>query len=204
MLINPEQRRRTSDLIAQLAQDGQPEAWAELHDLLRPFALGYAKKRLGNGDAEDVVEDAFLRLRQVVHRYRPGADGRSFWYKILLHSIMKERARQAERGTIRSPFQLEPSKMGVARAPAFLGDLSEPEREAQLAELREEHDAFIKSLPPAEREVAALRVFEGLKTREAAQRARCTLLACKKRLARVAVKANSKLGKFRRLLLVLV
>lgn len=199
--MTPERRRQINKHMARVARGGHPESWDELYLLLYPFALTYARKRIPDLDeAEDLVQESFLRLWNVRRRYREGADGYSFFSNILRRVIWKHLSRKAEPGSVGSPVSLDTAKMKPATGAALWDGLSAPEREAHVAQLREELGAAIESLPPALRAAAEARVLEGMKNLEAAQQAGCGVPAQKARLKRALAKVRSRLTKFRQCL----
>jgi RNA polymerase sigma-70 factor (ECF subfamily) len=134
------------------------------------------------GEAEDVVQDSFLRAWRGIG----GFEGRSLFstwlYRIGLNEAKRRAARRPPEGAVR-PLEDEP----IERAP----DWSEaPERRAEQGELRRVLERAVRALPLDYRAPIVLRDVEGLSTREAAGVMGLSEAAFKSRLhrARLAVR----------------
>jgi RNA polymerase sigma-70 factor, ECF subfamily len=72
-----------SDIIAK-AISGDTDAFRWLVEKYRAFAFSLSYRFLGNvGDAEDIVQEAFIRLWKHLHRYRPEIKLKTWLYKII-------------------------------------------------------------------------------------------------------------------------
>lgn len=165
------------------ARGGDRAAFEELvrlhADRLYAVVLGFCADR---DEAEDVVQDAFLRAWRGIGRF----EGRSLFFTWLYRIGINEAKRRAERrpaaGSVGS-IEDEP----IDDAP----DWSEaPEPRAEHGELRRVLEAAVRALPPDYRAPLVLRDVEGLSTREAAELMELSEAALKSRLhrARLAVR----------------
>lgn len=133
-------------------------------------------------EAEDVVQEAFLRAWRSIGRF----EGRSLFFTWLYRIGINEAKRRAERRRAAGPvgsIEDEP----IDGAP----DWSEaPEPSAERHELRRVLEGAVRALPPDYGAPLVLRDVEGLSTREAAEVMELSEAAFKSRLhrARLAVR----------------
>jgi len=181
-------RGRITKLMATLAQAGSTEALRDLYFMLRPFAVAYVRSRTSRTDlVEDIVQESFLRLREISSRYREGADGFSFFYGVL-KNVTREHLRNS---------RVAP-RTWLADTPASGED--PPSGEGQSQE-DDGHSAFsaklasaLANLPPKLAQAVQLRVLEGLSSEDAARRAGCSSVALRKRLSRALRRLRSRLS----------
>ncbi|MEE4187656.1 MAG: RNA polymerase sigma factor [Roseobacter sp.] len=136
---------------------GDPTAAAELTARFLPRVYGHARRMLGDSaEAEDVAQDAMLKLWQMAPTWRSGHAKVSTWLYRVTANLCTDRLRR---------------RRGVP-----LDQVAEPEDEGQRAEGRlQEHarrDALqvaLDSLPPRQRQAVLLRHLEGLGNPEIAQ-----------------------------------
>lgn len=120
--------------------------------------------------AEDLAQEAFLRLFRASGRYRPTAALRTYLYRIVvrvcLDYLRKKRPRPApELAHLTGP------------APSVEQHAEQGERSRQV------HQA-LASLPPKQRSAVVLRYFEGLSSAEIADAMNTTVKAVERLLAR--------------------
>lgn len=165
----------TADLIA-LAQGGDRDAYAELVRRNRDVAYRVAYVISGSAaDAEDAVQEAFVRAFRALDRFRPGAEFRPW-----LLTIVGNQARNARRSAGRRLHYEARLGHQVSAAPTYVA----PESEAEIAELRQLLLDAVNGLPAKERVVVGLRYFLDLSEREAAQAAGIPVGTVKSRLSR--------------------
>jgi RNA polymerase sigma-70 factor (ECF subfamily) len=124
-------------------------------------------------DAEDLVQDTFLKATRSVHRYREGAGVRAWLFRILTNAYI-DRYRRGRR----EPDVVPLTETG-GLVDAFLEARDEPREEvprdlAALGEFLRTHvgdevRAAVEALPPDFRLVLLLRDVEGLSYREIAE-----------------------------------
>ena len=139
-----------------LLADGRHQDLIARHfDVLRDRA----RLRLGPGDADDVVQDAVLRLLRELRRgttYRVP-------FRVVAHNVLTWTIKEWRAGRVVDPGPLPP-------------DWDVPAEEAGFAEL-ESRDAIeraIEPLPSRDREVVRLRYVEGEEIAGIAERLRMT------------------------------
>ncbi|PSH05116.1 MAG: RNA polymerase subunit sigma-24 [Acidobacteria bacterium] len=145
-------------------------------------------------DAEDVVQDAFLKAYQNLGQFQ----GQSKFYTWLVRitvneALMRLRRRRPERTvSIDEDVQTEEDSM-----PREIADWSpNPEEIYTQSELKNILGKTIQGLPPSFRTVFVLRDVEGLSTEETASALDLTVPAVKSRLLRARLQLRDRLNKY--------
>ena len=146
---------------------GEEEAFAVLSGRLERPLFFYLYRILKNKEqAEDVLQDTFLRMIQHAQRYKPEAKLRAWAYK-----IAKNRALDLLRRKDRNQPSLDAP---LAHEGAFClldlltGESEEGSQERDRHEMRARILKAVDELPPLQREVFLLREVDGMKFREIA------------------------------------
>lgn len=167
-------------------------------EAFRALFTAYADKvyRLAVGlledeaEAEGVVQDAFLRLFEKLDQFE-GRSSLGTWLYRVAYNLSIDRLR-ARRPSLR--LDEEPDGDDLP-APVNLADWRDaPERVLSEAEVTEELDRAIGSLPEIYRAVFILREIEGLSVEETAQVAGISLSACKVRHHRARLMLRERLS----------
>jgi RNA polymerase sigma-70 factor (ECF subfamily) len=132
------------------------------------MAYGFAA-----GDAEDAVQEAFVKAFRALDRFRSGSA-----FKPWLFAIVANEARNRRRAAGRRE-RLSVRVADNERAPG-----RSPEDEALAADRRRRLAAAIETLPDRDREVIACRWFAGLSEAEMAEVLACRPGTVKSRLSR--------------------
>ncbi len=145
-------------------------------------------------DAEDVVQDAFLKAFQNLGQFQ----GQSKFYTWLVRiavneALMRLRRRRPERTvSLDEDVKTEEDSM-----PREVADWSpNPEQLYSQAELKDILGKTIHGLPPGFRTVFVLRDVEGLSTEETAEALSLSVPAVKSRLLRARLQLRERLNKF--------
>jgi RNA polymerase sigma-70 factor (ECF subfamily) len=145
-------------------------------------------------DAEDVVQDAFLKAYQNLGQFQ----GQSKFYTWLVRiavneALMRLRRRRPERMvSIDEDVRTEDDSM-----PREIADWSpNPEQQYTQAELKDILGKTIQGLPPSFRTVFVLRDVEGLSTEETASALELSVPAVKSRLLRARLQLRERLNKY--------
>lgn len=167
--------------LAESLAAGDPEAFAALYDRLAARLLAAARTLIGShADAEDIVHDLFVDLARGRHRLAAVADLEAYVFTMLRHAVGRRRRRAAT----------------GRRALVAVADDGRIQRTAAAAALPDDElEAAVAGLPPAQREVVALKIDAGLTFAEiarvmgtslhtAASRYRYALAALRRSLAR--------------------
>ena len=138
------------------ARQGDSEAFRALVERHSRSVFRLAFRMTGNEqDAEDVVQESFLRAYRQLGRFESRANFGTWLYRITANcSVDLMRARQARHDQVRAdPLET------VTEAAA--NDLPDPERLAESAEINRRVQSALDLLSPLERAAFTLRHYEG-------------------------------------------
>src|SRR5256886_15835823 len=183
--IQPKVSEPVSDELAlvQAAKGGDVGAFEELVKRYDRNVFRIAQHITQNReDAEDVVQDAFLKAYNNLAQFQ----GQSKFYTWLVRiavneALMKLRRRKPER-TVSLDEEIKTEDNSVPREVADWSP--NPEQMYNQAELRDILTRTIQGLPPGLRTVFVLRDVEGLSTEETAQALEVSIPAVKARVLR--------------------
>jgi RNA polymerase sigma-70 factor (ECF subfamily) len=141
-MTEPTRERGWSPALAQ----GDPGAFEALVRETRP-ALGTFLRRLcpSPQDAEDIVQETYLRVYQHRHRYDGRGSVKTWMYSIALN-LLRDRARKKKSASLREDI---PARLPV-------------DRRLEKEELAEQIRRLVQSLPDGQREIFTLYRYEGL------------------------------------------
>jgi RNA polymerase sigma-70 factor (ECF subfamily) len=145
-------------------------------------------------DAEDVVQDAFLKAYENLNQFQ----GQSKFYTWLVRIAVNEalmKLRRIKPGRVVSLD--EEVKTDEDSLPREVADWSpNPEQQYNQAELREILTKTIQGLPTSFRTVFVLRDVEGLSTEETAEALDLSIPAVKSRLLRARLQLRERLNRY--------
>ena len=121
-------------------------------------------------EAENLAQEAFLRILDAASRYRPTATFRTYFYRVLTRLCIDHRRKK--RPVLADPF---PNMPDTTPSPSSQADQSE--RDALI-------QAALNSLPADYRMAVVLRYFEGLSGAEMAEAMGRSVKAVERLLAR--------------------
>jgi RNA polymerase sigma-70 factor (ECF subfamily) len=145
-------------------------------------------------DAEDVVQDAFLKAFRNLEQFQEQSKFYTWLVRIAVNeALMKLRRRRPERMiSLDQEVETEDDSM-----PREVADWSpNPEQQYTQAELRDILGRTIQGLPAGFRMVFVLRDVEGLSTEETAEALGLSIPAVKSRLLRARLQLRERLSKF--------
>src|SRR5947209_6898131 len=195
--IQPKVSEPVSDELAlvQAAKAGDVSAFEELVRRYDRNVFRIAQHITQNReDAEDVVQDAFLKAYGNLAQFQ----GQSKFYTWLVRiavneALMKLRRRRPER-TVSLDQDVETDEDTIPREVADWSP--NPEQQYNQAELRELLQKTIQGLPSGFRTVFVLRDVEGLSTEETAEALGLSIPAVKSRLLRARLQLRERLNKY--------
>ncbi len=144
-------------------------------------------------DAEDAVQDAFLKAYQKLDSFHGDSKFYTWLVRIAVNeSLMKLRKRRP--GMVSIDQEIETDEGTVARDIADWGP--DPEMQYEQSELNGILKKTINGLPPGFRVVFVLRDVEGLSTEETAESLGLSVPAVKSRLLRARLQLRERLNRY--------
>jgi RNA polymerase sigma-70 factor, ECF subfamily len=143
------------DLIIRV-QDGDPEAFDLLVRRHLPRARRLARRLMLNpDDADDLVQDAFLRALEKMGSFDASRAFEPWFTRLLVNLGRDQRRKQLIRRTERQDPELFPGR-------------SSPHHDSERAELRQSLDEALRRLPDRQRLIVTLFEIDGHSTEEVA------------------------------------
>ena len=138
------------------ARQGDSEAFRALVERHSRSVFRMAYRMTGNEqDAEDVVQESFLRAYRQLGRFESRANFGTWLYRIVANcSVDLMRSKQARHDQARGESLDEAAEMPATDSPT-------PERMAQSAEIETRVQTALAALSPLERAAFTLRHYEG-------------------------------------------
>ena len=134
-------------------------------------------------EAEDVAQDAFMKLLAAAPRYRPSASFRTFFYRIVSRLCI-------DRSSKMKPVYLDQVPDTPDNQPHASDRMASVEREAAIRRA-------LDTLPPTQRMAVVLRYYEDLDYRAIADAMDTTEKAVERLLARARVALRVPLSKYK-------
>jgi len=178
--------------LVRAAKAGDSRAFAELvgrHDR-RLFKV--AQYIVQNPhDAEDVVQDSFLKAFQSLERFREESKFSTWMIRIVVnHALMRLRQRRAGQS-----ISLDDAGPKDDRQPLEITDgKKDPEENLHIAEVKERLARAVRELQPVFRTVFVLRDVQGLSIAETAKILNISLPLVKTRLLRARLRLRKRLS----------
>ena len=140
------------------ARQGDSEAFRALVERHSRSVFRLAFRMTGNEqDAEDVVQESFLRAYRQLGRFESRANFGTWLYRIVSNcSVDLMRAKQARHDQVRGDSLDQEGAVELPEA-----DAPNPERQAQSAEIDRRVQDALRDLSPLERAAFTLRHYEG-------------------------------------------
>jgi RNA polymerase sigma-70 factor (ECF subfamily) len=156
---------------------GEAVAVGELYDrhhrLLFSLILRILRDR---GEAEDVLQEVFVRVWNRAESYSPALGTPSAWLARIARNRAIDRLRSRQvRATLSDPLEAAPPAMDPTPA-------ADPEGQAAAGELRRTVESALATLPPEQRTLIDAAYFEGYTQSELAERFRLPLGTVKTRV----------------------
>jgi RNA polymerase sigma-70 factor, ECF subfamily len=167
---------------AHLAGDGR--AFQELVGRYRSRLHNFVHRMIGDRErAEDLVQEAFIRVHRHLHRFDTNKKF-STWIYTIASNLAKNELRNRSRSPLVLYQSLRPRGEEDRRPLQFEDSSSRPDDMFANRYLRELVDAAVGTLAPHHREVFVMRELEGRSYEEIARLTRCNLGTVKSRLNR--------------------
>lgn len=163
-------------------QTGAREAVGRLFDENRARLIALATRLVSSGEAEDVVQDAFVSTLRHHHQFRGQALPSTWLYRVTFNAALmrlRTRRRKGAESLDALPHEVAESSMARTRP-----ERPDPSRDAELAETRRALDDAIATLRPVDRQIVRMRFVDGMSTEEVAEATGLSVAATKTRLHR--------------------
>lgn len=166
-----------------------------IYDAYHRKVRAWAAKLIGQDEADDVVQEVFVKIGRSLGALEDPAKLSSWVYSITLNTVRDAARRRSARPEATS----EPIEGGAdGRGPGALGRLRDarrrsPEEAAMVDEMVACYLDYVNQLPPRYREVYALAEFEELANEAIAARLSVSLGTVKIRLHRARARLNEQL-----------
>ncbi|MGE5176497.1 MAG: RNA polymerase sigma factor [Hyphomicrobiales bacterium] len=177
--------------LVQRAQRDDERAFGELVTRYETKVYSLALKMLRNPeDAEDVLQDTFLRAYRGIKAFQGNSTFSTWIYRITANSaLMRLRKKQLPTVSIDDADERE--------APINIADWSPgPVERLMSDELRKAMEDAVEALPPEFRQVFILRDVEELSNAEVADVLDLSVAAVKSRLHRARLKVRNRLAQY--------
>lgn len=143
----------SDDALLVLYSNGDRDAARILTERLAPRVMAYAFRILGDrAEAEDIAQEAMLRLWRIAPDWRPGEAQVTTWLYRVATNLATDRLRQRVR---RRSFTLDDAPEMADGQPGALQSMIAADRLAAL-------QAALDALPERQRQAVVLRHIEGL------------------------------------------
>jgi RNA polymerase sigma factor (sigma-70 family) len=174
---------QTGDVeLVERARAGDVDAFSDLVERYRHPALRLAYG-IAADEAEDAVQDAFVKAFRKLDTFRPGSAFRPWLFTIVANEARNRRRSMSRRSSMELRIRAQPQPVG---APSDALAIEHEERGRLVAAVNE--------LADHHREVVALRFFAGLSESETAEVLSCPVGTAKSRLSRALDLLRAELG----------
>lgn len=181
--------------LVQAAKGGDLEAFSQLVKRYDRNIFRIAQHITHNEeDAQDVVQDAFLKAYQNLNQFQGNSKFYTWLVRIAVNeALMKLRKRRTDR-TVSLDEDVETEEGSMPREVADWSP--NPEQLYGQSELGDILKKTIQGLPPGFRTVFVLRDVEGLSTEETAEMLGLSIPAVKSRLLRARLQLRDRLARY--------
>lgn len=181
--------------LVQAAKKGDLEAFSQLVKRYDRNIFRIAQHITHNEeDAQDVVQDAFLKAYQNLEQFQGNSKFYTWLVRIAVNeALMKLRRRRTDK-TVSIDENVETEEGSMPRELADWGP--NPEQLYRQSELSDILKKTIQGLPSGFRTVFVLRDVEGLSTEETAEMLELSIPAVKSRLLRARLQLRERLAKY--------
>ena len=190
------QAQQEEDLVRRV-QAGDDGAFDRLVELCAPRVYSLAYRMVGNNeDAQDIAQDAFLRVYQAIQRFRSDATFSTWLHRIVVNACHDELARRKRRPATMSELTDDDD----APSPLDLRSTGETPETALLQRERQQAiQRALAELPEVSRMVIVLHDIQGMGYQEIAEVTRTEVGTVKSRLNRARNMLREKISADREL-----
>ncbi len=142
-------------------------------------------------DAEEIVQDTFVKIWENRHRFREEYTFESFLFKIAKNSFLNLNRKKINRKIFQEQYGL-----------AFEWSQNTTEDYLLFKETREIIDAIVEEMPPKRREIFILQKIDGLSRKEIAEKLGISIITVDSHLLKANIHMKESLKKYSLLLLL--
>lgn len=171
---------------------GDERAFESLFELYHRRLYGFLYNLLKSSeDAEEIVQDTFVKIWESRHRFKEEYTFESFLFKIAKNSFLNHNRKQINKKIFQEDYRL-----------AF--DVSQNTTEDYIIfkETRDIIDAIIADMPPKRREIFILQKVDGLSRKEIAEKLGISVITVDSHLMKANAELKENLKKYSLLLLL--
>ena len=173
-------------------KQGDHSAFEQLVERYQDVAVGTIAKMLGNpSNAQDIAQQAFVRLWKAAPRYKAKAKFSTFFFTIIRNLVFNESKKFSRRKTYSLEQREEVLFEQVSDSPT-----RSPDAEAQQAELSAVVDRAIAKLPEKQRIALVLRRYDNAPYEEIAVVLKTSVSAVKSHLFRARATLKEELAHY--------
>lgn len=173
-----------TDFLLQRCRDGNLEAFEQLITLYKNKIYGLCLRLTGNPtDAQDLAQDAFIRLYRALPGFRGQSAFTTWFYRIVANLWSNEVRKRSRQRTVPLDAPLQAGDGDMQRALADAG-VADPDESLAKKEEREMVWRAINSLSQEHRAVLVLREMYDMSYEEIARSLECSEGTVKSRLYR--------------------
>jgi RNA polymerase sigma-70 factor, ECF subfamily len=147
-----------------MSADSSSSFTAEIMRLLEPLYATAMRLTRNRADAEDLVQDTFVKALRFEDRFEPGTNLKA-WLFTILHNTWKNRLR----GASREPVDVDSERVEEAGASDAMAAVETPERILLRETLDADLQAALDAMPEAFRQAVWLRDVEEFSYAEIAE-----------------------------------
>jgi len=133
-------------------------------------------------DAEDIVQEVFIRVYRSIHRFRAESTFQTWLYRIALNMCVDRSRRSQREVPVAFSLDANPEQEGTERLREIPDESHNPERVAERAELQSRVRRCLAQMSAKLRTVIVLYDIQGLSYEEIAATLRCPIGTVKSRL----------------------
>ncbi len=182
--------------LVEKCKSGDESAFAELVDRYSSRAYQVAYGVLGNSeDAEEVAQDAFVRIHRAMPNFRGDCEFGTWLYRIALNLARNKYRWNKVRGS-RVNFSIDAPLDGdeaEGRRFEVPDESMTPDKKSELEELKRRLAEEMEKLPEAFREILVMRNVQDMSYEDIAKALGCQMGTVKSRLARAREELKKRL-----------
>ncbi len=180
--------------IIKMAQEGDEKAYKEIYDRYCRVVYTLAFQMVGNHtDADEIVQETFIRVFRNLHRLRNNRSFVSWLYQITINLSIDHRKLRMRRRTV--PIDDSPEMFAFFEL-ATSRSVKDPGQVLENQELLEQINTAIEELPAQQRAVILLHEVEGLSKKMISEILQCSLVTVRTNLHHARKKLRKTLSRY--------